>query len=159
MTESEYRSLQRACDELISQQQTLLLATRSSEGNADISYAPYVRDGVGFYIFVSELAKHTQNLLNHPQASVLFIEPEAAASNPFARRRLTFQCQVQKIHQTAPDYAPVLAAMAEKFGDIVSVLRTLPDFHLLLLQPSGGQFVAGFGQAFPVDALGNLQCA
>ncbi|MBS4051370.1 MAG: pyridoxamine 5'-phosphate oxidase family protein [Methylomonas sp.] len=157
MADSERQNLQNTCDELIRRQDSLLIASRSAGGAVAISYAPYVRDDAGFYIFVSELAQHTQNLLAQPRAAILFIEPEADAGNPFARRRLTFDCRVREIGKNHVDYAPKLDAMAAKFGDIVGVLRTLPDFHLLLLQPQTGQFVAGFGKAFNVDGLGCLQ--
>ena len=159
MTEAERQSLQHACDDLIKQQQTLLLSSRSEDGRADISYAPYLREGGKFYILVSELAKHTKNLLDYPHASVLFIEPEAEAANLFARKRLTIDCQVQEIHKTDPLYAQILDALTAKFGEIVGLLRSLPDFHLLALMPGHGQFVAGFGKAFAVDAAGCLQWA
>ncbi|AEG02390.1 HugZ family protein [Methylomonas methanica] len=157
MDDSELHNLQNACDELIRRQNSLLIASRSVDGAVAISYAPYFRDETGFYIFISELARHTQNLLAQPQASILFIEPEATASNPFARQRLTFDCVVREISKSHEDYAQKLDAMALKFGEIVDVLRTLPDFHLLVLQPQTGQFVAGFGKAFSVDSLGRLQ--
>ncbi len=157
MSDSAFNGLQGACDALILSQHTLLLATRSSAGDAEISYAPFVRDGSSFYIFVSELAKHTQNLLAHPQAAVMFIEPEAEANNPFARKRLTFNCRAEEIDKSDVVYERQLQAMAGKFGDIVSVLRGLPDFHLLALAPSQGLFVAGFGKAMAVDADGRLQ--
>lgn len=156
MTETERQSLQQAFDGLIEGQNSLLIASINATGQADISYAPYVKDESGFYIFVSELAKHTQNLLSHPHASVLFIEPEACAANPFARLRLTLDCRVQEISKTAPQYSQTLDAMAVKFGETVNLLRSLPDFHLLLLTPQSGQFVAGFGKAFSVDATGRL---
>ena len=156
MTETERQSLQQACDGLIEGQNSLLLASINPAGKPDISYAPYVRDQNGFYIFVSELAKHTQNLLSHPHTSVLFIEPEVCAANPFARLRLTLDCRVQEISKTAFQYSQTLDAMAAKFGETVTLLRSLPDFHLLLLAPQSGQFVAGFGKAFPVDATGRL---
>ncbi|MCK9607094.1 MAG: pyridoxamine 5'-phosphate oxidase family protein [Methylomonas sp.] len=157
MDDSERHSLQNACDELIRRQNSLLIASRSADGAVAISYAPYLREEAGFYIFVSEQAKHTQNLLVQPQASILFIEPEAEAGNPFARRRLTFDCRVLEISKTHAEYAQKLDGMAVKFGEIIGILRTLTDFHLLLLQPQAGQFVAGFGKAFTVDNLGRLQ--
>ena len=156
MNESDSQSLQYLCDELIRCQDTLLIASRSKAGQADISYAPYVRIENLFYIFISELAKHTQNLLSYPQASILFIEPEADAANPFARKRLTFDCQVIEIAKTEQAYALNLQALKEKFGEIVDLLSCLPDFHLLALKPVQGQFVAGFGKAFPVDEKGCL---
>lgn len=157
MTASERQNLQNACDQLISQQQTLLLASCNQAGNADISYAPYLYADFKFFIFVSDLAKHSQNLRSHPHASIMFIEPEAQASNPFARQRLSFDCEVQEIKQTDPVFGKTLNAMAAQFGEIISVLRQLPDFHLLTLIPRQGRYVAGFGQAFAVDAEGRVQ--
>lgn len=157
MTASECQNLQNACNQLLSQQQTLLIASRNQVGNADISYAPYLYADFKFYIFVSDLAKHSQNLRSHPHASIMLIEPETQATNPFARQRLSFDCQVQEISPANPAFTKLLDAMAAKFGEIVSVLRQLPDFHLLALSPMQGQFIAGFGKAFAVDAEGRVQ--
>lgn len=157
MTEFERHHLQDVCDQLIRNQKTLLLASRSEQGDADISYAPYVCEEFTFYIFVSELAKHTKNLLTHPQASILFIQSEAEANNLFARQRLTLECRVTEIGHNDPIYSKQLAAMELTFRETVSLLRSLSDFHLLALSPERGQFVAGFGQSFAVDANGCLQ--
>lgn len=159
MIASELIRLQSACDALIARQKTLLLSSRSPEGVVDISYAPYLLEDSKYYIYVSELARHTQNLLAVPQASILFIEPEDAANNLFARQRLTFNCQVEEIDKNTHCYSHCLDAMADKFGDIVSVLRALPDFHLLALTPRQGLFVAGFGKAVGVNGDGRLQIA
>jgi len=158
MSEAEHLDLQCACDQLIASHKTLLLATHSADDAANhISYAPYVRDKDHFYIFVSELAKHTKNLMSHPQVSILFIQAESEADNLFARQRVTLDCQVEKIPKASPVYYHQLKAMTEKFGSIIDVLRTLPDFHLLALTPKKGQFVAGFGKAIPLDAKCRLQ--
>ncbi len=153
----ELTALQSVCDSLLERQQTLLLATQSETGGADISYAPFVRDGMTFYIYVSQLAKHTQNLITIPKASVMLIEPEADAKNLFARKRLTFDCSVTEIPRLDNQYHRQLDALASKFGSIVEVLRTLPDFRLLALTASRGLFVGGFGQAYVVDEHGLLQ--
>lgn len=157
MNAIDFSQLQRRCDALIENQQSLLMATLSPAGEADISYAPFVRHDSRFYIFISELARHTQNLLAHPQASLLFIEPEAEAKNPFARQRLTFRCRVNVLARDHADYSPRLAQMTEAFGDTVALLRSLPDFHLMALTPFEGLFVAGFGKAIAVDGQGCLQ--
>ena len=158
MSEAEHIDLQSACDQLIASHKTLLLATHSVDDGANhISYAPYVRDEDNFYIFVSELAKHTKNLMSHPQVSILFIQAESDADNLFARQRVTLDCQVEEIQKASPLYDHQLNVMTEKFGNIIHVLRTLPDFHLLALTPKNGQFVAGFGKAIPLDAKCRLQ--
>lgn len=157
LAEAERREWQAVCDGLIAGQQTLLLASRSPHGDADISYAPYIREEQFFYIFVSELVKHTKNLLSHPQASLLFIQAEAESANLFARQRLTLNCFAREVRQIDPQYVRVLDVMAKKFGNTIDLLRTLPDFHLLALEVSEGQFVAGFGKTFAVDALGRIR--
>jgi len=138
--------------ELIASQQTLLLSTASAIGVPDISYAPFVRDHAGlFYIYVSEMASHTVNLLNNPQASALFILPESATSNLFARERAVLSCSVKEIMRDDEIYADRIQALQDKFGGVVSVLRSLSDFHLFALRPESGRYVIGFGRAFTIN--------
>jgi len=155
MTENKHADLLHAAEayrQLIDAQQTLLLSTCSTNLQPDISYAPFVRDEQGhFYIFISELAKHTLNLLQNPKASALFIEPEAGCRNLFARARVVFQCRVRAIAPGEPGHDHRLQALENKFGTVVALLRTLPDFHLIELTPETGQYVAGFGKAYAID--------
>ncbi|KAF3982351.1 MAG: hypothetical protein HFP81_00590 [Methylococcales symbiont of Hymedesmia sp. n. MRB-2018] len=50
-----------------------------------------------FYIFVSELASHTQNILQTSVASLLFIQSEQQAQNIFAGEGVVFECSVNDI--------------------------------------------------------------
>ncbi len=132
-------------------QQTLLLSTASCDGLPEASYAPFVRDDAGaFYIFVSELARHTGNLLKNPQAAVLFIRPESESQNVFARERVVFRCSVTEVGSDETLYLSQINALQQKFGDVVSILRTLTDFHLFALKPESGQYVVGFGRAYAI---------
>ena len=147
--------------ELIASQQTLLLSTVSANGLPDISYAPFVRDHAGlFYIYVSEMACHTANLLNNPQASILFIRPESESRNLFARERAVLNCNVKEIIRDTETYTHRIQALQDKFGDVVSLLRTLSDFHLFALHPKSGRYVVDFGRAFTInvsdDTLGRI---
>jgi hypothetical protein len=138
--------------QLIQAQQTVLLSTVSIEGQPECSYAPYVRDQGGvFYIFVSELAPHTQNMLQTSLASLLFIQPEQETKNIFARKRVVFECTVDDIKQQEKCFERQLQAMREKFGETIDLLRSLSDFHLLALTPVNGKYITGFGQAFSIN--------
>lgn len=151
-SDDELETQRQNCQALIESQQTALLATADAEGVPHNSYAPYVRDASGtFYVFVSELAQHTQNLLHNPHASVFFIRPESESGNLFARERVGFQCAVEPISNTDPRYAEQLSELQAKFGDIVPMLRGLPDFHLFALTPRQGTYVVGFGRAFSIQ--------
>lgn len=147
----ESAALRSACFNLIDGSKTVLLSSYSEQNGAEISYAPYVRDGLDFYIYVSELARHSGNLLASSQGSIMFIQSETEAENLFARERVVFNCRVQEVDRKQALYHRQLQAMKQKFGDIIVVLRTLSDFHLLRLQPCSGQYVAGFGKAYVLD--------
>ncbi len=145
--------------ELMASQQTLLLSTASTNGVPDISYAPFVRDDAGvFYIYVSEMACHTVNLLNNPQASILFIRPESESPNLFARERAVLSCSVTEIIRDDAIYADRIQALQDKFGEVVSVLRSLSDFHLFALRPENGRYVIGFGHAFSINVSDGSLC-
>lgn len=137
---------------LIASQKTMLLSTASLENVPEISFAPYVRDEAGtYYIYVSELARHTANLLQNQRASILFIRPESESRNLFARERAVFRCRVAEVVREDETYPNRIDALQEEFGEVVGILRTLPDFHLFALQPESGQYVVGFGQAFSIN--------
>jgi putative heme iron utilization protein len=40
-------------------------------------------------------------------------------------------------------YTTQLTALQDKFGEVVSLLRPLSDFHLFALSPESGRYVAG----------------
>ena len=135
---------------LINTTRSLQLATKSENDEALSSYTPFILHDDHFYIFVSELASHTQNLLRNAFGSVMLIEDEAQAKNIFARKRLITQCQVKEVNRQSDDAEALLDQMQSELGNTISVLRTLPDFHLFELLPIHGNYVQGFGQAFEI---------
>ncbi|SFM67933.1 HugZ family pyridoxamine 5'-phosphate oxidase [Nitrosomonas communis] len=152
INQQEFDELTNRYRKLIASQRTLLLSTASANGAPNISYAPFVRDGTGlYYIYVSELASHTVDLLNNPKASIMFIYPESESHNLFARERAVLNCSVEEIIRDTETYTQQIQALQEKFGKVVSLLSTLPDFHLFALRQESGRYVAGFGQAFIID--------
>jgi putative heme iron utilization protein len=139
---------------------TLQLATLDAAGEPAISYAPFVQDDAGnFYIFVSGLASHTQEILRHPQVAVLLMEDEQEARQLFARTRATYRCEAQVVARDDALFPLMLDALENRFGNVVSLLRGLGDFVLFRLQPQSGRFVMGFGQAFVLvgEGLRELQ--
>ena len=136
---------------------TLQLSTLTSEGKPYASYSPFVEDELGnFYIFVSQLAGHTQNLLENPQASILLIQDEVEARQIFARKRLSYQCDVEAVSPEDSNYNLTLDSMEKRFGNVVELLRSLPDFILFKLTPYQGQYVKGFGKAYKLTGEGLL---
>lgn len=138
------------------QQKTLILATHSSRPLA--SYAPFIEDEHGrFYLLLSGLAAHSANLQlhhgNRSHMSVLLIEDEQASRNLFARRRLTYFCEVDIWTREHPQWQNRIDNFQEKFGKTIDVLAGLNDFNLYCLTPKDGSYVRGFGQAYEIKEL------
>lgn len=146
--------------QLLAQVKTLQLATLDAKGEPAISYAPFVRDEQGnFCIFVSLLASHTQEMMQHPQVAIMLIADEQETRQIFARTRASYRCEVEVVVREEVIYVQLLDEMQARFGEVVGVLRGLGDFVLLRLKPVSGRFVMGFGQAFVLagDDLQTLQ--
>ncbi len=128
--------------------ETLVLATVGEDAMPHASHAPFVRDAKtgDLYVFVSALARHTAHLARG-RAAVLLIEDQASGANPFARRRLTYQCDAERV-EPGPEWERMLTEFSHRFGNIVTTLRQLPDFQLFRLRPREGIYVKGFGQAY-----------
>ncbi len=135
--------------QLLDQTESLILATTNPDGSPQASYAPFIVDEQRtFYIFTCQLAAHTANLQRTGQASVMVVEDEATATQIFARLRVTFQCQANLISRDSAEREALLTQYEARFGKIVDLLKTLPDFQLFKLRPLSGSLVLGFGQAY-----------
>jgi len=140
--------------------QSIQLATTGLDGTPEASYAPAIVDAQrNFYVYVSELAAHTANLLKNGKASVLVIEDESIAEVIFARNRVTFTCTAKHIERHNQEWESVIAEFEKKFGKMMGFLKTMEDFHLFRLEPSCARLVLGFGKAYDVvgDQLNSIK--
>lgn len=132
---------------------SIIMSTISKEGIPDASYAPFViDDDKNIYIYVSGLATHTQNIHNHPFVSVLFIEDEVKTKQIFARRRLNFNCTANLVERESEKWQQIVDKFQIRFGELISTLRSLPDFRIFQLTPKNGRFVIGFGAAYNISS-------
>lgn len=147
MSKSSSQETRGAYEDLLRNSKSLMLATSSLDGIPESSTTPYIRDDMGqYYIFVSQLARHTQNLINNPNASIMLVEDENDCRQYFARKRIQYQCKVEMPDDQ--DRAGLLKTFSNRYGNVVELLSGLPDFRLFRLKPLSGQFVMGFGQAY-----------
>ncbi len=139
----EFRELPQAFE-------SLLMATCDNNGLPEASYAPYVEEMGDYYIYISDLAAHTGNLLANPQCSILFIQNEDEARNLFARQRVTLQCEATEIARGSEQFQNIMTKFGERFGNLMDMLSDYTDFHLFRLHPKLGNYVAGFAQAYTI---------
>jgi heme iron utilization protein len=145
-----------AYSRLLSETHSLILATADKEGTPEASTTPFVQDdNSDYYIFVSQLARHTQNLEHSARASVMLLEDEGQSQQLFARRRIQLQCTVSR--PESEQYTIIMDQFRAEHGKIMDLLSSLPDFVLYRLHPVSGQFVMGFGQAYRLKGEGLTQ--
>ncbi len=132
------------------------LATLSSNDSPEASYAPCVWYRADCYLFLSDLASHTGNLMRNPEIGLMLIETES--DNPFARRRITLRGSARVIARDNDLFKLVLAEFQHRFGKVMKTIEPLPDFRLFCIRPRSGRFIRGFGQAYELagDKLDRL---
>jgi len=135
---------------LVESKNTLQLATVDENGKPNASYAPFVSCDDGYYILISEMARHAQNILINPTVSLMVIEDESQADCLHSRKRLTLDATAVLISTETDRWSEVTKVMIEKLGETVKTLVQLSDFHLIHLQPEQGLYVKGFGKAHHV---------
>ena len=127
------------------------LATLRSDVTPEASYAPCVWYQGNCYVFLSELSSHTGNLMRNPKIGMMLIEDARAASNPFARKRISLHGSARVLARSDRQFSAVLAEFHHRFGAVMKVIEPLPDFHLFRIDVAGGSFVRGFGQAYAIS--------
>ncbi len=136
--------------------QSIILATTSSQGCPNASCVPFAMDeNKNFYVLVSDLTVHANNLKETKKGSVLFIEDENGAKNIFARKRLNYECSSILIERTNQEWTKIIGLLENRFGERVQFISTFKDFNLFKLMPKEGRFVTGFGKIYDIKQ-GNL---
>lgn len=140
--------------ELIQSFNSLILATTDPSGVPEASYAPFILgEDNCFYVYVSDLARHTAHLKRGATVSILLIEDEVEAANVFGRRRLTLHCTPTEIMRGTEGFDATMCRFCDQFGSTAERLATMQDFHLFALKPAAGRLVLGFGAAFRTQGL------
>lgn len=130
---------------------SIQLATVGSDGFPESSYAPFLKSENDFYVYVSELSKHTGNMMDNGKVSLLMIEHETQAKHLFARKRITYRATAVEVVRDSEEFSSRMQEFEKKFGKFMGMLRNLHDFHLFRLKPEKGNFVAGFARAFHLE--------
>ncbi|MCE0495926.1 heme utilization protein HutZ [Vibrio salinus] len=132
--------------------QTLQLATVDSQGNPNVSYAPFVYNEEGYFVLISEIARHARNLHENRSLSMMMIEDEGSSKQLYARKRLTFDARANFIERESDKWHQIIRQLQERFGPIINNLSQMKDFKLYHLTTEKGLYVKGFGKAYHVSS-------
>ena len=148
MTKLEQEAINEKND-IVNKMQSINISTICENSVPNSSYAPAAIDEEGnYYIYVSELSKHTRNLLINSKVSIMLIEDEVNSKNIFARKRFTINANAEIINRDTQNWYEKIQLLESKFGESIKFLKEMTDFHLFKLVPIDGLLVYGFGRAF-----------
>lgn len=115
-------------------------------------------DFSAFYIHVSRLAQHTQDILHDPRVSLMIAEPDNAAVDPQTLARLSVRGDAVAIPAQDERYEAIKRRYLQKFPAAAQNFE-LGDFLLYCIEPQSGRFVGGFGRIFTLTPVNFLAAA
>jgi hypothetical protein len=98
-----------------------------------------------FYVHVSRLAWHTQDMLKDPRVALSIAEADDGRADPFTLMRVTIRGEAQRIEQGPKD------AWLGRFPE-QAINFELADFSFWKITPRDARFVAGFGRIHNLSA-------
>ena len=106
------------------------------------------KDFSAFYVHVSRLAWHTQDMAQDPRVALSIAETDDRRADPFTLMRVTVRGEAQRIAQRED----LKARWLERFPE-QAINFELADFSFWKITPRDARFVAGFGRIHNVSAL------
>jgi putative heme iron utilization protein len=95
-----------------------------------------------FYVHVSRLAWHTQDMRQDPRVALSIAESDDGRADPFTLMRLTVRGEAVQLAQADP---PLKDAWLARFP-AQAINFELADFSFWKITPRDARFVAGFGR-------------
>lgn len=142
----------RTLRQLLTETRVVPLGTLGEAGPV-VSLVPIVSgaDLRTFYIHISQLAQHTQDIVRDPRVGLLFAEPDHPTRNPQSLARVSLTGTAEAVDANAADYASARARYLATFPD-AAITFGLGDFAIYRLTMQTGRFVAGFGRIYKLNA-------
>lgn len=122
----------------------------AAEGDFEVHNSPFVQFNDEFYLYLRESSIKSENMIDSGQANLMFIEDELSSPHAFARRQLTYQCEVNAVSK-GYQYTRIMVAFQDRLGALMDTLRRVPNCQLLRLTPSTGKYINSLAQAFTFE--------
>jgi putative heme iron utilization protein len=113
-----------------------------------------------FYVHVSRLAWHTQDMLQDPRVALSIAETDDGRGDPFTLARAGIRGEASNLPNGHAQFASLKKAWLSRFPE-QAINFQLADFSFWRIAPRDARFVAGFGRIYNLsaDALKNAGAA
>ncbi len=128
-------------------------------GTPMVSMVPYIveQDFSAFWVHVSRLAWHTQDMLRDPHVALSIAQADDRRTDPYTLARVVVRGEAAQLPAESEDYPRLKRAWLARFGQAQTHFA-LADFSFWRLAPRDARFVAGLGRIHNLDA-GALRAA
>jgi putative heme iron utilization protein len=111
-----------------------------------------------FYVHVSRLAWHTQDMQQDARVALSIAETDDRRPDPFTLMRVSIRGDAANIANDAADFAALKSAWLARFPE-QAINFELADFSFWRITPRDARFVAGFGRIHNLSATELAKCA
>ena len=115
-------------------------------------------DFSAFYVHVSRLAWHTQDMLQDPRVALSIAQNDDGRPDPFTLARVTIRGEAAEIANDDEMAADLKVAWLSRFPE-QEVTFGLSDFSFWRITPRDARFVAGFGRIHNLSAKELAGCS
>ena len=109
----------------------------------------------GFYVHVSRLAWHTQDMAGDPRVALSVAQADDGRADPFTLMRVSIRGDAAQLQGEQPD---LKVAWLKKFPE-QEINFELADFAFWRIAPRDARFVAGFGRIHNLSAADLAACS
>lgn len=104
-------------------------------------------DLTSYAIHISQLAQHTQNIMNDPRVSLMICESVRKGINPQTLARISIMGKAMLLSSMSTEYAAAKESYLAKYP-FAKMNFQLGDFSMYAIKLEAVRYVAGFGKAF-----------
>ena len=109
------------------------------------------RDFSAFYVHVSRLAWHTQDMLQDARVALSISATDDRRADPFTLMRVTIRGDALNLPNEGPEFSRLKTRWLERFP-AQAINFELADFSFWKIAPRDARFVAGFGAIHNISA-------
>ena len=138
--------------ELIRRERIAHLATlRGGAPMASMTLYMTSADFSAFFVHVSRLAWHTQDMQHDARVALSIAETDDRRADPFTLARVSIRGDAAQVGNAAAEFASLKAKWLARFPQ-QAINFELADFSFWRIAPRDARFVAGFGRIYNLSA-------
>jgi hypothetical protein len=111
-----------------------------------------------FYVHISRLAWHTQDMLKDARVALSIAETDDGRADPFTLMRVSIRGEAAQIPNDSAESKALKPAWLERFPE-QKINFELADFSFWRIAPRDARFIAGFGSIHNLSAAQLAECS